>query len=191
MEAIMATKRVFAAIDLSHEARHKVAGYIDGLKRDFSHLRVGWEKPEKLHITLRFAGSIDNEQLRELTACADEAARTLSPFEITIFGMGAFLKRRGSNVLWLGLAAGGGAPNPFDLLAKGLGNPQATRKFRPHLTIARLKDPEHSRDLVRRHFDRVFDPIAFRAEAIVIYESRLLPTGSVYTALSRHPFRVT
>ena len=52
-------KRIFAAIDISEEARRKVSAYIETLRRAFPRVRIGWEKTEKLHLTLKFLGGID------------------------------------------------------------------------------------------------------------------------------------
>ena len=46
--------RVFVAVDISEEARRLVAERINFLRAKFSDLRVGWDKPEKLHLTLKF-----------------------------------------------------------------------------------------------------------------------------------------
>lgn len=185
----MKGRRIFAAIDISDEARRRVTEYVSGLRREFSHLRVGWERPEKLHITVKFAGYLSDDELRDFVATATKAARTCKAFDAAITGTGAFVKRRGSNVLWLGLDA-----EPLAKLAAAFDptpkseNERVKRSFDPHLTIARLREPEKSRELIDRHLASDFQPIRFRVSGIVIYESTLLPTGSVYTAVSKLPF---
>jgi len=52
-------KRIFTAIDISGEARKMAADYIENLRGEFSQIRVGWERAEKLHLTLKFFGDID------------------------------------------------------------------------------------------------------------------------------------
>ena len=47
-------KRIFTAINISGEARQKAAAYVERLRDEFPALRVGWDKPEKLHLTLSF-----------------------------------------------------------------------------------------------------------------------------------------
>ena len=136
----MAVRRVFAAIDLPEDAKSEAAAYVDGLAAEFRDLRVGWVKPEKLHITLKFAGSIDEHELERLTSQVADAAAGTAPFAVTLARTGAFLKRRGSNVLWLGLEVD--PPNALIDLARRLDDKQETRKFSPHLTIARLKEPQ-------------------------------------------------
>ena len=79
-------KRIFTAIDISEQARQKVSGYIETLRREFSNLRVGWEKAEKLHLTLKFLGDCDERQFRDLEkAAADSAKAFLESENIATF----------------------------------------------------------------------------------------------------------
>ena len=59
----MRVKRIFIAIDISAEARSAVAEYIDKMIIDFPRVKVSWERPEKLHFTIRFLGDIDEKQI--------------------------------------------------------------------------------------------------------------------------------
>src|SRR5438552_2912088 len=102
----MNTKRIFVAIDISDEARARVASYTKALRHEFQDLRVSWVNPEKLHITIRFAGDLDESDLASLTASISTAAAETAPFSIKISGTGAFIKRKSrANVLWLGLGS--------------------------------------------------------------------------------------
>ncbi len=189
----MTAKRIFVAIDIPDEARMRVASYMKTLKQEFADLRVRWEKSEKLHVTVKFAGNLDESDLASLVARASTEAAKTDPFTITISGTGAFTKRSSrANVLWLGLESysPNGALNLIEGIAARLSSDDAERKFKPHLTIARLKDPKISRELIIRHLESKFEPVEFGATELVVYESKLLPTGSVYSMISRHPFEV-
>lgn len=184
----MEGRRIFAAIEISVEARERVSNYIADLRREFPNLRVGWERPEKLHITVKFAGNISDTELAGLTERAEAAAASTPPFAVNVAKTGAFTRRGGSNVLWLGLDA------PQLAVVAAAFEPEANdarpaRQFTPHLTIARLREPQNSKALVERHLAAGFGPVEFIAEGLVMFESTLLPTGSVYKALSKHPFR--
>jgi 2'-5' RNA ligase len=179
----MAKKRIFAAVDISEEARIRVAEYVRELRAEFADLRVRWERPEKLHITVHFAGDLDDGELAAFETRVAAAAAATSPFTVTIAGTGAFTKRRSrANVLWLGLESHGG----LERLAAGLD--QGSSRFNAHLTIARLKDAKACRGLIDKHLAGEFLSIEFGAAEIVVYESNLMPTGSVYTIISKHPF---
>jgi 2'-5' RNA ligase len=74
-------KRVFVAVDISDAARRKVAAYIEALQTEFRWIRVGWDKPEKLHLTLKFLGDADEKQLTGLEKIAKEIAAEVSNFK--------------------------------------------------------------------------------------------------------------
>ena len=114
------------------------------LHADLGRLQTGlegarWIEPHDFHITLRFVGEIDDH-------IADEFAYFLSaiefaPLELTLVGMGAFGGKR-PNAVWVGIS-----PNPaldhlhhaHEMAAQKAGLKPETRKFMPHLTLARLR----------------------------------------------------
>jgi len=59
------------------------------------------------------------------------------------------------------------------------------RNFKPHLTIARIKRAKKSVELAKKHLEEEFEPVQFEVSEIVIYESRLQPTGSKYFPVKR------
>jgi RNA 2',3'-cyclic 3'-phosphodiesterase len=175
--------RVFVAVEISDEARRLAAERIEFLRQKFPHLRVGWERPEKLHLTLKFLGDMTENQLGDLKKAVDAVAGEFASFEIAIADAGAFPPR----VLWLGVK------DKSQNLAKVqtrietetalLGFEREQRHFNPHLTLARLKEPEKSRALADLHKQTDFDAVSFEVSQIVIFNSELRPTGSVYTPL--------
>lgn len=179
----MAKKRIFAAVDIPDDARARVGDYVRELRIAFGDLRVRWERPEKLHATLRFAGDLDDGELAAFEKRVAAAAAASPPFTVTVAGTGAFIKRRSrANVLWLGLNSQQG----LERLAASLD--QNDSRFNAHLTIARLKDAKECRDLIDAHLAREFLPVEFEATEVVVYESKLLPRGSVYSVVSKYPF---
>src|SRR5438067_921212 len=82
--------RLFCAIELSAEARTRAADHIARLRASAPHLKATWERAEKLHITLKFLGATEAERLNALTEAAARAAASVSPFELTLVGAGAF-----------------------------------------------------------------------------------------------------
>ena len=188
----MSVKRIFAAVDIPDNTKECISRYIGALRRDFGHLRGGWESPEKMHITVKFAGDLDEGGLDKFMVMAANASAETRPFEVSIGGTGVFIRRRGPNVLWLGVAAPQftALAAYFDpKIAEEKGRPKPP--FNPHLTVARLREPDRSHDLVHRHMKNVFGPVEFTASGLSVYESTLLPTGSVYTVVSNHAFSRT
>src|SRR5215203_4545379 len=94
-------KRVFVAVDISHEARGRAAAYIEALRREFRAVRVGWDKPEKLHLTLKFLGDTEERQLSELGKIVAKISSEISKFKLQILNTGVFPAARNPRVLWL------------------------------------------------------------------------------------------
>jgi 2'-5' RNA ligase len=186
-------KRIFAAVDISVEARRRVAGYISELKKDFSDLRLGWERPEKLHLTLKFFGDTDAAQLEKLKEAAESLAGRFSNMRFRISKTGVFPSARNARVLWLGVEGDVEKLREMNAFLENEGEKFGFRKenrtYRPHLTIARIREPHRAKPLVEAHLAREFEPAEFEASELVIYESRLQPTGSVYKKVSGFGFR--
>jgi 2'-5' RNA ligase len=100
-----------------------------------------WLAPENLHLTLRYIGDADEQQAASL----DEALCGIDKpdFELAISGCGIFAQRRGPEAVWVGVAA---TPPLADLQAAieraavRAGLAPEERRFRPHITLARLRD---------------------------------------------------
>ncbi|MDQ3801125.1 MAG: RNA 2',3'-cyclic phosphodiesterase [Acidobacteriota bacterium] len=161
------------------------------MRRRFPAVRVGWEKPEKLHLTLKFLGDTDDEQLAKLTEAAEKAAREISVFKLRIAGTGVFPNQRKARVLWLGVEEDekGSLRKLNEALEKECerhGFTRETRGFKAHLTIARLREPEKSKNLIEAHLQEEFAAVEFEVADLVIYQSRLSPQGSQYAVVSKH-----
>jgi 2'-5' RNA ligase len=185
-------KRIFLAIDISDEARRKVSDYIAALHSEFPKLRVGWEKPEKLHLTMKFLGNINDEQLRKLTGAVEKTALQISNFNFQIAKTGAFPSLRDARILWLGLQDEKGSLRKLNEIleteCERIGFEKEKRDFKPHLTIARLREPRNSKELTQIHLQNEFETIEFEVSEITIYESKLQPNGSIYSIVSKHLF---
>jgi len=185
-------KRIFLAVDISEEARRLTAVYIENLRAGFRQLRIGWEKPEKLHLTLKFVGDTNEKQLMELCKITRQIAAQLKSFQLQISVTGVFPAERNPRVLWIGVKDEAGnllnINKQIEAACVKIGFQPEGRKFIPHLTIARIREPLRARDLARRHLENKFEPAGFAVSEIVVYESKLLQTGSVYTVVSRGKF---
>lgn len=183
-------KRIFIAVDISDEARRRAVAHINELRGRFTNLRVGWERPEKLHLTLKFLGDINENQIDLLNTAAGRAAAIAPPFLIRTAKTGVFPSQRKARVLWIGLED---ADGEFRRLHQVLedecekaGFAREGRDLKPHLTIARLREPARSAVLAAAHLGTRIEPAELEVSEIVIYESRLLPTGSVYFPIVTH-----
>lgn len=188
-------KRIFIAVDISDEARRRVSVYIESLRREFPNLRVGWEKPEKLHLTLKFLGDADENQLKDLIEIANRTAAQISKFTLRISQTGVFPSPRNARILWLGVKDEKKSllkiSEILEAECEKPGFSKEKRNFKAHLTIARLREPHKSKEIAQKHLQNEFEPVEFEVPEIVIYESRLQPSGSIYSIVSRHKIEET
>jgi 2'-5' RNA ligase len=185
----MPAKRLFIAVDISDEARQRAADHMDDLRDIATDVRVGWERPEKLHITLKFLGNVDQGRVSVVSEIVASGAARNGPFAAELVGPGVFPNARQPRVLWLGVSDNGLMRRIAAELGERLqkiGFETETRRFSPHLTIARIREPQKGKRLAEEHLQSRFEPVEFPVREIVLYESILKPTGSVYSVVSRH-----
>lgn len=185
-------RRIFTSIDISEEARIKAAEYIKNLRKEFSHVRVGWERAEKLHLTLKFFGDVDDEQLTNLTSAVEESAKRFSDFKLQITETGVFPSKENARVLWLGVRdEKESLQNLNEILeneCEKRGFAKEKRNFKAHLTIARLREPHKSIKLANFHAQCEFLSNEFTVSELIIVQSQLSASGSRYTPLFRAQF---
>lgn len=181
--------RVFCAVELPDEVRLRAANHMTVLRQAVANSSAKWERPEKLHITLKFLGEIQPSRLADFIKATADTATKVQPFELTVETTGAFPPRGNPRVLWLGLTDSSGR---LGQLQKHLeddcfraGWARETRLFHPHLTLARFKTSPNDRKLVDIHQKTRFEAIRFPVNEIVVMQSELLPSGSRYTVLER------
>lgn len=183
------TKRIFIGIDISDEARNLAAAYIRTLRGSFRDVHVGWERPEKLHLTLNFLGETAPNAIESVREIVARAAAANARFKLQIRETGVFPNAKRPRVLWLGV---GGDLDEIRRIKSGLdsglveiGFESERRRFSPHLTIARLREPERSGSLAAQHLANDFGSPEFSVASLIVYESRLDQHGSEYSVLDR------
>ena len=170
--------RLFIAALLPDYIVEEIGNYIDSLKDNID--GVKWEKPEKLHLTLKFLGDVDEEQIDEISALLNVLAKTYSPFKVNLKEFGGFPRLKNPKVLYVGLSQNEELTKFHSELDHGMfeiGFEKEERKFIPHVTIGRVKK--------RISIDKVYkiSKITFELNQIGIIKSELRREGSVYTPL--------
>lgn len=145
---------------------------------------------ENLHVTLHFLGEMRDDALEDAHGAA--LALRPEPVWLALAGLGSFACGNASSLHAVV------APDPgLSALHAGLRSrlrgasiELPRRRFRPHVTIARLrgKDPETAARLslaLEAHAGLRTRPVPVRAFAL--YASLLRPEGAVYEELARYP----
>jgi 2'-5' RNA ligase len=184
--------RLFVAVDVGAQIAAAVTGLLEELRSRTQRLapqaRVTWISADRLHVTVRFIGHVDQLRAEAITAALDLPI-PLSPFDLVVHGAGAFPPSGAPRVIWAGVSSGAGSLNEVarEVTARlaAAGVPPEDRPYRPHLTLARVRDAAglKSRPLLDGLAHWPFGTT--HVEAITLYESRLSPKGPTYVPLRR------
>jgi 2'-5' RNA ligase len=139
-----------------------------------------WMDPANYHLTLRFIGDIDAGLAREVARALDQVS--FRPFRVKLKGVGVFGGNK-PHSLYAGVEENTELRRLRDAherLAQVLGVPTEPRKFVPHVTLARLKDPD-ARALQRWvEVHSLYSTPAFDVSQFVLFSSRPLKGGGPY-----------
>jgi len=151
--------RLFFAIDLPEELREPFAAVQDDLSAAEGLILTN---PEQAHVTMKFLGDVptvdeaadDEPTVADAKVAGAGAVDTvdLSPFEVTVGGLGAFPSTEYISVVWAGVRDGAADLHELaaalETAATDRGFDDADNDFTPHVTLARMHDAR-GKDLVQ------------------------------------------
>jgi 2'-5' RNA ligase len=184
--------RLFVAVELSDQVRDAVERAAAEMRsRLGSRVDARWVTGEKLHVTVRFIGQVEDQR-------AAEVIRAVSPpisipaFEILLDRCGVFPRSGPARVLWVGLDESGRASlaaihDEIDRCLQPLGFEPERRPFSAHLTVARVREIARAANADVRKIvsDCRPEPARCRVSHATLFRSHLSPKGSRYEALAR------
>jgi RNA 2',3'-cyclic 3'-phosphodiesterase len=181
--------RLFVAFDLPSGVRDAITKITASLRPESPGAR--WSAPEAMHVTLKFLGQTDDQQLAPVKTALHQIS---SPESVSLRfrGVGFFPNDGSPRVMWCGVEA---SPNLSDLVSamegslKPLGFEPETRRYVPHVTLARLNSARNLEKLVRAAAPlKSYDFGAARESQFHLYKSVLKKSGSEYKKLATFPF---
>lgn len=173
--------RLFVAIALPEHVTSQLARLQGGVPG------ARWTETEKMHLTVRFIGEVDG---RDADAIDDALASIRAPaFTLELMGVGSF-GGKSPRALWAGVR-----DNPalihlqrkVESALQRVGVPDETRKFTPHVTLARLNGAPKGKimDFLADH--ALFASGPFPVARFTLFSSELRPGGSLYRAEREYP----
>ena len=183
----MSLIRTFIAVESPPAIRQRAAALVKRL--EVAPAKVRWVDAEAMHWTTNFMGDVPDIEIPAICAEVEAAAKPFTPFELEVRGVGAFPSAGRPRTIWLGVTEGA---EQMELLQAALSRHLAKlgfrpegRRFKPHLTLGRVRDasaglPELA-ELLRKHAD--FLAGHFTVDEVVVFSSRLERSGAVHERL--------
>jgi len=177
--------RSFVAFDLNSESVLKKLGEVQRLLFETG-ADLKLVKPENIHMTLRFLGNISSGMVEKIF---EEMKKVqFVPFDVKLYGVGAFPDGRHPRVLWAAITDGSNVLRGiFDQLEpriQNLGFPPDSKGFSPHLTIARVRSGRNREELSKCLLEKKdYEFGIIRAECLRLKKSDLTPKGPIYSTL--------
>jgi 2'-5' RNA ligase len=178
--------RTFIAVKLPET----VLATIDGVQKQLAAhgFSVRWVTTGNIHLTLKFLGEVDEDEVEDIAAVLTEAVNGFAPLRLAAAGVGVFPSVKRARVIWVGLS--GQLPelaalqrSIADRLAM-IGYPHEKRPFSGHLTLGRVKcQIAASRLTTAMGAFGDFESETFAVDRVILFKSELRPSGAAYTEL--------
>jgi 2'-5' RNA ligase len=173
--------RLFVALELPIEVRERLRAVMGGVHG------ARWQTDQQLHMTLRFIGEVDEAKAEDI----DSALRAISfsPFQVSLHGAGLFGTMHKPRMLWAGAAPEAPLAHLSQKIETALvriGLPAETRKFTPHITLARFKGPSGRVERFLADHDQLWSP-PWTVERFTLFRSHLAHSGAIYEPLAAYP----
>lgn len=175
--------RTFLAVPIPKQALDPIRTYLSLLKDQLGS-SVVWKNPLDWHITLRFLGEINHQQLETMVLAAREIARETFPGRLPIKKLATFPLSTSQHIA-LHLNADPTLKSLVDKLdgaafAVGLG--KDNRRFRPHITLGKFTgNPKPLPPMQFASFDIPF-------KELVLYASKMQGSSGHYRVLQTFRF---
>lgn len=183
--------RLFIAAPLSQRVETELENIIYHLKKVAGNIR--WVKPAYIHLTIKFLGETNQSSIKSLTEIIDNVSSTTSISEFEIAKLGGFPSLIRPKALWAGLDGDQAQlerlAGQVDERVHELGFEKETRKFRPHLTLGRIKKPEAIPELAEFIEQFEIEPIPVKIDRLTLFVSTLTPQGPIYEKLHQALFK--
>ena len=173
--------RLFTALEIPREAALSLSLLRGGLPG------ARWIDVENYHLTLRFFGDVEGHVADEIANALDRVRRP--GFSLALSGVGAFGSKKPHSV-YAGVT---GSPSlaalqaEIERICQRLGLPADPRKFVPHVTLARLRNPSPADVATYLSARGNFSTLPFKVGRFVLMSSRDSVGGGPYVVEEAWP----
>lgn len=173
--------RLFAALPIAEPGRGEIVKLLGRLRESQWPLRLVHD--HGLHLTMKFFGEVQPGRLDVIEEAVRAAVPGTGALALQLTGVGAFPSTQRPRIIWAGLDA----PPALELLqdrlerrAEAIGFPPESVPFRPHVTLARVREGNRLPAGAIEGLGEQVEPVGFVATELVLYESVLGRGGPRY-----------
>ena len=161
-------KKNFVAV-ISDEARGKSCHLYRKFAVNFLNARrLGQDG--KLHLTLKFLGETEENQLLKINETVEKIGKHISKFTLEISETGVFPSARNARILWLDVKDETRSLTKInDFLeteCEKIGFPKENRNYKSHLTVPDCASRRNLKELAESHLRKEFEPVRFEARRL-------------------------
>lgn len=173
--------RLFVAIDFPERIKDDISSTymaIPGAK---------WVDDAQLHLTLRFIGDVDPINSEKVIRALSSAVT--ASFNLILQGVGHFPPRREPKILWVGVSKCTELlrlQNKIERAIISTGIAPDTRKFHPHITVARLNGSPAEKVAQFLAGNSLFKTEQFEVSQFHLYNSHLRKEGAYHEKIASY-----
>ncbi len=179
--------RAFIALTLPDLLKDRLLDVRHALER--TDARIKWVDADQMHLTVKFCGDVDDDQIQLLAAAVrEESSHWQQPLRLAVGSLGAFPNKRNPRVLWVGVRENIGLSALAERMEKAAviaGVEPDTRSFSAHLTLGRIKFIERHDPLLKRLKAMGVETYHYDIHELSLIKSELTPAGARYTQLEQ------
>ncbi len=176
--------RTFIACEIPEETKDIVVQIQNKIK-DIN-ASVVWVKKESMHITLRFLGEIQENEVKTVKECIQKVSEQNNRFDIFLENIKVFPSWSFPRVLWIGIKD----PEQINKLAGNVEQELVKKGFQPqdkpfqaHLTIGRIKGLKNKESLQKIVLTLPLLNEKIGIDRIILFQSKITPTGPIHTRI--------
>ena len=186
--------RTFLALPISDQVREYLEDIVAPLKAGDQISKMKWTSGAGRHITVSFLGDTAQDQFEALAGEFAQLCQSLPAFKLSLTDTGTFPHANQPKVLWIGCEPHdtvlGELKLGVDKILAKYGYEVDNRKFKPHITLGRVKYLSNQSNLVHDLLSRDVVDLSFQINRMVWYESMLRPAGAEYRELESFDLKV-
>jgi len=177
--------RCFIALELPSPVQEHLAQVISRLKE--AQADIKWVESKNTHLTLKFLGEISPEQVQSSRKVLLDQNGKHPPIHCRTGQIGVFPGWNRPQVIWLGLVDGVQRITDLQLLMENnlaeCGFARDPKKFKPHLTLGRVRSPNNMDKLAEKIRTLHLEEIEFSFGELALIKSTLTQGGPIYQSL--------